>query len=86
MDEAEILCDRVCYHRFRKIISLVPDRLIDDLVATGFERPKEVKKPTSKMCSFILQVRNGATNSFFGALQQGAAHRSLRRTLVLQEP
>ncbi len=45
MDEAEILCDRVAIIDSGKIISLAsPDKLIDDLVATGFERPKEVKK------------------------------------------
>jgi ABC-2 type transport system ATP-binding protein len=45
MDEAEILCDRVAIIDSGKIISLAtPDQLIDDLVATGFERPKEVKK------------------------------------------
>ena len=45
MDEAEILCDRVAIIDSGHIISLAtPDQLIDDLVATGFERPKEVKK------------------------------------------
>lgn len=45
MDEAEMLCDRVAIIDAGKIISLAsPDKLIDDLVATGFERPKEVKK------------------------------------------
>lgn len=45
MDEAEILCDRVAIIDSGKIISNAsPDQLIDDLVATGFERPKEVKK------------------------------------------
>ena len=45
MDEAEILCDRVAIIDSGKIISLAtPDELIDDLVASGFERPKEVKK------------------------------------------
>jgi ABC-2 type transport system ATP-binding protein len=45
MDEAEMLCDRVAIIDNGKIISLAsPDKLIDDLVATGFERPKEVKK------------------------------------------
>lgn len=45
MDEAEILCDRVAIVDAGKIIALnTPDQLIDDLVATGFERPKEVKK------------------------------------------
>src|SRR5450432_2365864 len=45
MDEAEVLCDRVAIMDSGKIIALdSPDRLIDKLVATGFERPKEVKK------------------------------------------
>jgi len=45
MDEAEILCDRVAIVDAGKIIALdTPDKLIDKLVATGFERPKEVKK------------------------------------------
>jgi ABC-2 type transport system ATP-binding protein len=45
MDEAEILCDRVAIIDSGKIIALAsPDKLIDDLVDTGFERPKEVKK------------------------------------------
>lgn len=45
MDEAEYLCDRVAIIDSGKIIALdSPDRLIDNLVATGFERPKEVKK------------------------------------------
>jgi ABC-2 type transport system ATP-binding protein len=45
MDEAEILCDRIAIIDAGKIIAMdSPDKLIDDLVATGFERPKEVKK------------------------------------------
>ena len=45
MDEAEVLCDRIAIIDSGKIIALAtPDNLIDDLVATGFERPKEVKK------------------------------------------
>lgn len=45
MDEAEALCDRVAIMDSGRIISLdTPDRLIDKLVATGFERPKQVKK------------------------------------------
>lgn len=45
MDEAEILCDRVAIIDSGKIIAMdPPDRLIDKLVASGFERPKEVKK------------------------------------------
>src|SRR6201986_683023 len=45
MDEAEVLCDRVAIIDSGRIIAMEsPDRLIDNLVATGFERPKEVKK------------------------------------------
>ncbi len=45
MDEAEVLCDRVAIIDSGRIIALEsPDKLIDNLVAGGFERPKEVKK------------------------------------------
>lgn len=45
MDEAEILCDRVAIVDKGKIITMnSPDKLIDELVATGFEKPKEVKQ------------------------------------------
>ncbi len=45
MDEAEVLCDRVAIIDSGKIIALnSPDKLIDELVDTGFERPKEVKQ------------------------------------------
>jgi ABC-2 type transport system ATP-binding protein len=45
MDEAEQLCDRVAVIEKGKIIALdTPDKLIDNLVASGFERKKEVKK------------------------------------------
>lgn len=45
MDEAEVLCDRVAIIDSGRIIAIdSPDQLIDNLVATGFERPKEVKK------------------------------------------
>ncbi len=45
MDEAEILCDRVAIIDHGKIIAIEsPDKLIDNLVATGFEKPKEVKQ------------------------------------------
>ncbi|MBC7826299.1 MAG: ABC transporter ATP-binding protein [Chitinophagaceae bacterium] len=45
MDEAEYLCDRVAIIDSGKIIAMnSPDKLIDELVATGFERPKEVKQ------------------------------------------
>ncbi|MDB5232983.1 MAG: transporter, ATP-binding protein [Chitinophagaceae bacterium] len=44
MDEAEKLCDRVAIIDSGKIIALSsPDQLIDNLIAGGFERPKEVK-------------------------------------------
>jgi ABC-2 type transport system ATP-binding protein len=44
MDEAEQLCDRIAIMDEGKIIKLdTPDRMIDELVATGFERPKQVK-------------------------------------------
>jgi len=45
MDEAEYLCDRVAIIEAGRIVALAsPDQLIDELVASGFERPKEVKK------------------------------------------
>lgn len=45
MDEAEYLCDRVAIIDSGKIVAMEsPDKLIDELVASGFERPREVKK------------------------------------------
>lgn len=45
MDEAEYLCDRIAIIDAGKIIALdTPDKMVDDLVASGFERPREVKK------------------------------------------
>lgn len=45
MDEAEVLCDRVAIVDSGRIIALdTPDKMIDNLVGSGFERPKEVKK------------------------------------------
>jgi len=45
MDEAEYLCDRVAIIDSGKIVALnSPDGLIDELVESGFERPKEVKR------------------------------------------
>ena len=45
VDEAEYLCDRVAIVDSGKIVAMnTPDKLIDELVATGFERPKEVKQ------------------------------------------
>ncbi|MFM8805946.1 MAG: ABC transporter ATP-binding protein [Sphingomonadales bacterium] len=44
LDEAEYLCDRVAIMDAGKIIALEsPSKLIDDLIATGFERKKEIK-------------------------------------------
>ena len=44
MDEAEQLCDRIAIMDEGKIIKLdTPDRMIDELVEAGFERPKQVK-------------------------------------------
>lgn len=45
MDEAEILCDRVAIIDSGEIIAIdTPNQLIDELVASGFEKEKEVKK------------------------------------------
>lgn len=47
MDEAEELCDRVAIMDKGKIIAIdSPHALIDKLIATGFERKKEVKTAT----------------------------------------
>jgi ABC-2 type transport system ATP-binding protein len=44
MDEAEQLCDRIAILDEGKIISIdTPDKMIDDLVASGFEKTKQVK-------------------------------------------
>ncbi|MGO4290415.1 ABC transporter ATP-binding protein [Chitinophaga sp. RAB17] len=45
MDEAEFLCDRCAIVDSGRIIAIdSPDTLIDQLVSSGFERAKEVKK------------------------------------------
>ncbi len=45
MDEAEVLCDRVAIIDSGRIVAMnTPNKLIDDLVSTGFERPREMKK------------------------------------------
>lgn len=45
MDEAEALCERIALIDNGKIIVIdTPDNLIDELVKSGFERKKEVKK------------------------------------------
>ena len=44
MDEAEVLCDRVAFIDGGHVIGIdTPDNFIDKLVATGFDRKKEVK-------------------------------------------
>ena len=44
MDEAEQLCDRIAIIDEGKIIAIAsPDKMIDDLVASGFEKPRPVK-------------------------------------------
>jgi len=44
MDEAEVLCDRVAFVDGGHIVGIdSPDHFIDKLVASGFERKKEVK-------------------------------------------
>jgi ABC-2 type transport system ATP-binding protein len=44
MDEAEVLCDRVAFIDGGRIIGIdTPDHFIDKLVATGFDRKKQVK-------------------------------------------
>jgi len=45
MDEAEFLCDRVAIVDSGRIVAInSPGQMIDDLVATGFEREKQVKR------------------------------------------
>jgi ABC-2 type transport system ATP-binding protein len=47
MDEAEVLCDRVALVDNGKIVVIdTPNNMIDELVNSGFERKKEVKKAT----------------------------------------
>lgn len=47
MDEAEVLCDRVGIIDNGQIVIIdTPDNLIDDLINTGFERPKLLKLAT----------------------------------------
>lgn len=45
MEEAQVLCDRVAIMDNGKIIALnTPDQLIDELLATGFKKQKEVQQ------------------------------------------
>ena len=47
MDDAEVLCDRVGIIDNGQIVIIdTPDNLIDDLIKTGFERPKLLKLAT----------------------------------------
>jgi ABC-2 type transport system ATP-binding protein len=44
MDEAEQLCDRIAIIDEGKIVKLAsPEKMIDELVESGFERPKQMK-------------------------------------------
>jgi ABC-2 type transport system ATP-binding protein len=44
MDEAEVLCDRVAFIDAGQIVGIdSPDNFVDKLVASGFERKKQVK-------------------------------------------
>ena len=59
MDEAEILCDRVAIIDAGNIIALAtPDQMIDDLVASGFERPKQVKEASLEDVFINLTGKN----------------------------
>ncbi|CAN5597239.1 N/A [soil metagenome] len=45
MDEAEVLCDRVAIIEQGSIVAIdSPEGMIDKLVATGFQKPKQVKQ------------------------------------------
>ena len=45
MDEAEVLCDRVAIMNKGKIVAIdTPNKMIDDLLSTGFKREREVKE------------------------------------------
>jgi len=45
MEEAQLLCDRVAIMDKGEIIAMdTPDRLIKDLLATGFKKTKEVQQ------------------------------------------
>jgi ABC-2 type transport system ATP-binding protein len=44
MDEAEQLCDRIAIIDEGKIVKLAsPEKMIDELIESGFERPKQMK-------------------------------------------
>lgn len=59
MDEAEYLCNRIAIIDSGEIVALdSPDQLIDNLVATGFERPREVKKANLEDVFIHLTGRN----------------------------
>ncbi len=53
MDEAEVLCDRVAFIDGGKVIGIdTPDNFIDKLVATGFDRKKQVKLSKPGRCIY----------------------------------
>jgi len=59
MDEAEYLCNRVAVIDSGRIVALnSPDQMIDELVASGFERPREVKKANHEDVFIYLTGRS----------------------------
>ncbi len=61
MDEAEYLCDRIAIMDKGKIIALdTPDRMIDQLIETGFERKKEMK--AANLEDVFIQLTGHALN------------------------
>ena len=63
MDEAEYLCDRVAVIDAGKIIALdSPDQMIDKLVASGFEKPKEVKQ--ANLEDVFIHLMNRSQDNF----------------------
>jgi len=64
MDEAEYLCDRVAIMDEGKIIAIdAPDKLIDHLIESGFERKKEFK-PASLEDVFIHLTGHGIREEY----------------------
>ncbi len=58
MDEAEQLCDRIAIIDEGKIIKMsTPDAMIDELVASGFEKPKQVK--AANLEDVFIALTNG---------------------------
>lgn len=61
MDESEYLCDRIAIMDKGNIIALdTPDRMIDQLIQTGFERKKEMK--AANLEDVFIQLTGHALN------------------------